>query len=155
MLQAGTIPAGVEVAKYYYKPHVEEITKELQDVLARGSAAAEEWSKGLDVRGNARMKVAENWERWEVKYQWWLDHHGPKRSASAAPSSGENVHQPQQNSPSHQVPSPIIHAPVPASKYSSNTFAAREGSMVQRFNNTPPIQEHTASLPSFLLPGGI
>ncbi|PSN63050.1 hypothetical protein BS50DRAFT_576874 [Corynespora cassiicola Philippines] len=114
MLQAGTIPAGVEVAKYYYKPHVEEITKELQDVLARGSAAAEEWSKGLDVRGNAQTKVAENWERWEVKYQWWLDHHGPKRSASAAPSSGENVHQLQQNSPSHQAPSPIIHAPVPA-----------------------------------------
>ena len=53
MLQTLSIPADVEIAKYFYRPHVEEISKELNQALALGSAAAEEWSKGLDIRGQA------------------------------------------------------------------------------------------------------
>lgn len=67
-LQTTTLPVNIEIGKYYYKEHVEEITKEMNDALARGSAAAEEWSKGLEARGKQRMKVAEAWERWSVKH---------------------------------------------------------------------------------------
>jgi hypothetical protein len=61
-----TTPANVDIAKFYYKKHVEEITQEMNEAIGRGPTAAEEWSKGLDARGKERMKVAENWERWEV-----------------------------------------------------------------------------------------
>lgn len=128
MLQAATTPAGVEIAKYYYKPHVEDISKELNEALALGPAAAEEWSKGLDARGQDRMKLAENWERWEVKYQWWSDHHGTKPAASATPSPAQTTFNEPVRSPIYHAPSPVIHAPIPASKYPPISAFARHGS---------------------------
>ncbi|KAF2109412.1 hypothetical protein BDV96DRAFT_585543 [Lophiotrema nucula] len=111
-LQSATTPADVEIAKYYYKPHVEEIMKELEQAQGRGPAAAEEWAKGLEARGKERMKAAENWERWEVKYQWWLKHEEPKRAVSLALSTA-STHQQLTRSPTRQAPSPIVHAPTP------------------------------------------
>ncbi|KAI8940445.1 hypothetical protein NX059_004131 [Plenodomus lindquistii] len=113
-LQSATTPADVVISKYYYKPHVDEISQELADALSRGSAAAEEWSKGLDARGKDRMRVAENWERWEVKHHWWEEHQEPKRATSAAPSIAGTSHREPTRSPPHQVSSPVIHAPIPA-----------------------------------------
>ncbi|KAF2648339.1 hypothetical protein K491DRAFT_642688 [Lophiostoma macrostomum CBS 122681] len=110
-LQAATTPAGVDIVKYYYKPHVAEITRELEQALSLGPAAAEEWSKGLEARGKERCKVAENWERWEVKYQWWREHQDSKRATSAP--SPASTHQRLTRSPSRRAPSPIIHAPTP------------------------------------------
>lgn len=98
---------------------MEDIRLELSQVMARGDAAAEEWSKGLDARGKERMRAAENWERWEVKYQWWEQHQGPRRATSAAPSLAATSHKEASKSPARQMPSPVIHAPVPASKYRS------------------------------------
>ena len=120
MLQAATTPVGVEIGKYYYKPHVESIGAELDEALALGPAAAEEWSKGLEARGRDRMKLAENWERWEVKYQWWADHHRSKPAASATPSPAQSSLIETARSPPHHAPSPIIYAPIPASEYFSN-----------------------------------
>ncbi|KAF2705102.1 hypothetical protein K504DRAFT_460873 [Pleomassaria siparia CBS 279.74] len=113
-LQAATTPAGVEIGKYYYKDHVADMTKELEQALGRGSAAAEEWAKGLDARGKERMKAPENWERWEVKYQWWADHKEPKRAVSKAPSSVPSVQHQPATSPTTHTPSPVIYAPIPA-----------------------------------------
>ncbi|KAF2463021.1 uncharacterized protein BDR25DRAFT_347501 [Lindgomyces ingoldianus] len=113
-LQAATTPAGVDIGKYYFNVHVEDIMRELEQAQSLGSAATEEWSKGLDGRGKERMKASENWERWEVKYQWWSDHHEPKRPVSKAPSPAVNMPQTLQ-SPLLQAQSPIIYAPVPAS----------------------------------------
>lgn len=122
-LQSATTPADVEIVKYYYRPHVEDIERELSQVISCGSAAAEEWSKGLDARGRERMRVAENWERWEVKYQWWEQHQEPRRATSAAPSLAATSHKEPSKSPARQMPSPVIHAPVPASKYHSAVLA--------------------------------
>lgn len=117
MLQAATTPAGVEIGKYYYRPHVESIGNELNEAMALGPAAAEEWSKGLEARGRERMKLAENWERWEVKYQWWAEHHRSKQAASATPSPAQSSLVEAARSPILHAPSPIIYAPIPASEY--------------------------------------
>ncbi|XP_014550739.1 hypothetical protein COCVIDRAFT_114729 [Bipolaris victoriae FI3] len=151
MLQSATTPAHVEIAKYYYKKHVDEITLELNDALSRGPAAAEEWSKGLGARGKERIKVAENWERWEARHQAMEEHTtGPKRAVSAAPSHAATSHNNNPSkSPPHRTPSPIIHAPVPASKYGSAvSFAARHGNASRHLDSTPPVRNLTAVAPS-------
>ncbi|CAN9249685.1 unnamed protein product [Alternaria alternata] len=148
-LQSVTTPANVDIAKFYYKKHVEEITQEMNEAIGRGPTAAEEWSKGLDARGKERMKVAENWERWEVKNQWMEEHKDAKRAASAAPSHAATSHRELSKSPPRRTPSPIIHAPVPASKYTSAvSFAARHGDASRYFNNTPPVPNLTGVAPS-------
>jgi hypothetical protein len=58
-----TLPPNIEIGKYYYKKHVEDITQELNDALSLGQAAAEEWSKGLDDKGKERMKIADNYRQ--------------------------------------------------------------------------------------------
>jgi len=115
-LQAATIPASVEIAKYYFREHVDAITEELTDALSLGTAAAEEWSKGLEARGNERMKLVELWERWEAKYQWWATHQ-VKRAASVAPSLAPRSNTEPRTPLLHRASSPVIHAPIPASKY--------------------------------------
>lgn len=121
MLQTVTIPADVEIAKYFYRPHVEEIGNELNRALALGPAAAEEWSKGLGIRGQDRMKLAENWERWEVKYQSWIDHRETKSPVSTTPPPAQTILDEPARSPIHHVPSPVIYAPTPASEYLSTS----------------------------------
>ncbi|KAF2681890.1 hypothetical protein K458DRAFT_391402 [Lentithecium fluviatile CBS 122367] len=153
-LQAATTPASVEIAKYYYKEHVDAITEELNDARSLGTAAAEEWSKGLEARGNERMKAAELWDRWEIKYQWWSDHNEAKRAPSAAPSTTPSTNQDSCRSPMHHTPSPIIHAPVPASKYSLFAVTAGEDGALQRLNHKPsvPSLTATAAVPSYMQP---
>ena len=99
LLQDTNLPPNVEVTKYYYKQHIQSITQELEEAQSRGPAAAEEWSKGLDTRGKERMKSSESWERWDVKFQWWLDHQEPRRSVPAPP-----VPQPVQYRPPPEPP---------------------------------------------------
>ncbi|KAF2731294.1 hypothetical protein EJ04DRAFT_545306, partial [Polyplosphaeria fusca] len=159
-LQSATTPAGVEIAKYYYGPHVDEILKELEHAQGLGSAATEEWSKGLNARGKERMKAAENWERWEVKYQWWSEHEAPKREApkravSLAPSAASTQHQSAQ-SPTWQSPSPIVHAPTPTSKYGLDHLLARKTARSSlQPNITPfhvPCLTNVATAPQFIQP---
>ncbi|KNG44669.1 f-box domain-containing protein [Stemphylium lycopersici] len=148
-LHTATLPPDVEIAKYYYKKHVDDISRELSDALGRGPAAAEEWSKGLDARGKERIRAAENWERWEVKQQCMEEQGEAKRAASAAPSHAATSHSDPSKSPPQRTPSPIIHAPVPASKYASAvSFAAKHGDASRHVNSTPPVPNLTAVAPS-------
>ncbi|KAJ4345440.1 uncharacterized protein N0V89_011570 [Didymosphaeria variabile] len=118
LLQSMVIPAGVEIVKYYYKPHVEDISREVNEALALGPAAAEEWSKGLEARGNERMKLAENWGRWEDKYQSWSAHNDTKSAASTTPAPAQSsLNELGRFSPAQHAPSLVVHAPIPASKY--------------------------------------
>ncbi|KAF1842700.1 uncharacterized protein K460DRAFT_396201 [Cucurbitaria berberidis CBS 394.84] len=147
-LQSATTPADIEIGKYYYKKHVAEITQELNDALRLGPAAAEEWSKGLDIRGKERMRIAENWERWEVKHQWWEEHQ-EQRATSAAPSLAATSQKEPSKSPTRQMPSPVIYAPIPASKYASHVSrTVSTGSAFSCFTNTPAVPNLTAAAPS-------
>jgi hypothetical protein len=64
-LQSGP-PTGIQISKHFFKPHIEELKQEFDDVKAMGSAAAEEWIKGLEGRGRERRNDAVRWERWEA-----------------------------------------------------------------------------------------
>ncbi|KAH6638181.1 hypothetical protein C7974DRAFT_282765, partial [Boeremia exigua] len=135
-LQTAATPASVEIAKYYYRQHVDDISQELKDALALGPAAAEEWYKGLEARGKQRLKAAEAWERWAVKYK----HAKRAPSPPAAPKPSR--------SPKRHTASPVLHAPVPASKSSSSvSIAAMHGGRVRRFTSTPPLPNLTAAAP--------
>ena len=102
----------------------------MNDALARGPAAAEEWSKGLEARGKQRMKVAEAWERWFVKY-------ADAKTATSAVRTPAALPRKPSKSPKRQTVSPIIHAPVPASKYLPTvSIAVMHGGRVRRFTNT-------------------
>ena len=114
----------------------------MNDALARGPAAAEEWSKGLEARGKQRMKVAEAWERWFVKY-------ADAKTATSAVRTPAALPRKPSKSPKRQTVSPIIHAPVPASKYLPTvSIAVMHGGRVRRFTNTPPTPNLTAAAPN-------
>jgi hypothetical protein len=57
--------APTQIAKLFFKPHVEDIKKEFFDIKAMGAGTAEEWLKGLDKRGKEKRNDAFKWERWE------------------------------------------------------------------------------------------
>lgn len=112
-LQTANMPPNVDISKYYYKLHVDEIMRELEDAQKLGAAAVEEWFKGLESRGKESMKVAENWERWELKSQLWERDQDPKHSISVAPPH-------LRGSPSQQAP--LVHAPTPMCKWTLSRF---------------------------------
>ncbi|OBT80424.1 hypothetical protein VF21_00864 [Pseudogymnoascus sp. 05NY08] len=64
-LQQGQPPGNMQIGKYFYKPHVEEIKQEFFKVKALGSGTAEEWIKGLEPRGKDKQLDLVRWERWE------------------------------------------------------------------------------------------
>jgi hypothetical protein len=65
-LQQGQQPSHIQISKYFYKPHVDDIKQEFFKVKSLGSGAAEEWVKGLDNRGKERRVDLARWERWEA-----------------------------------------------------------------------------------------
>ena len=64
-LQSGP-PTGIQISKLFFKPDVERLKQEFDDVKTMGSAAAEEWMKGLEGREKERRNDAMRWERWDV-----------------------------------------------------------------------------------------
>lgn len=64
-LQQGQPPTNIQIGKYFYKPHVEDIKQEFFKVKALGSGTAEEWIKGLETRGKDKGLDLVRWERWE------------------------------------------------------------------------------------------
>ncbi|KZF23833.1 hypothetical protein L228DRAFT_124952 [Xylona heveae TC161] len=66
-LQNGTPPSSLQMTKYFYKPHIEEIRRRFDEVKSLGQAAAEEWMKGLEGNGREHVNDASRWERWEMK----------------------------------------------------------------------------------------
>jgi hypothetical protein len=141
LLQSATTPPDVEIGKYYYKIHVEEITHELNHALSLGSAAAEEWSKGLEAKGRERMKVADNWERWEVR-----NLHDRSRATSVTSTLAASTRKEPSRSPTQQ-PSPIIHTPVPIGMYVS-ALPQVENSACRHVNVTTSAHNLTAAAPS-------
>lgn len=57
----------LKMEKHYYKPHIEDIKKRLNEAKNLGAASAEEWFKGLPTEGKGRIDDATRWEQWEFK----------------------------------------------------------------------------------------
>ncbi|KAI9838695.1 MAG: hypothetical protein M1819_005009 [Sarea resinae] len=66
-LQNSTTPPTLQMTKLYYKPHIESIKNQLNEVKSLGPATAEEWMKGLEGNGKEKISDAARWERWEAK----------------------------------------------------------------------------------------
>ncbi|KAG8675438.1 hypothetical protein FPOAC1_001417 [Fusarium poae] len=63
-MQMGTLPPDTQVTKLFWADHVEQVKAEFTSVKALGSAAAEEWIKGLEIRGKQVLVDASRWEKW-------------------------------------------------------------------------------------------
>lgn len=63
-MQTGAVPPNTQVIKLFWSQHVEKIKAEFEHVKALGSAAAEEWIKGLEIRGKQALVDASRWEKW-------------------------------------------------------------------------------------------
>lgn len=61
----GSIPSHLRASKVYYKPEVDEIVREQEEISDFGEGAAGEWQKGLADKGKHKMADAARWERWE------------------------------------------------------------------------------------------
>lgn len=67
LLRESAAPPSSHIVKRFYKPHVQQIKKQLDDVTELGAASADEWSKGLPAEGKERINDAIRWEQWEAK----------------------------------------------------------------------------------------
>ncbi|KAF4340034.1 hypothetical protein FBEOM_6038 [Fusarium beomiforme] len=63
-IQAGAMPPNIQVIKLFWSEHVVQIKAEFESVKTLGSAAAEEWIKGLEIRGKQTLADASRWEKW-------------------------------------------------------------------------------------------
>lgn len=59
-------PPNLQLRKYFYRGHVDELEDKVIEVRALGSAVVEEWSKGLGSVGTVRREDAARFERWEL-----------------------------------------------------------------------------------------
>ncbi|KAH7136584.1 hypothetical protein EDB81DRAFT_85448 [Dactylonectria macrodidyma] len=66
VMQTRTLPSQSQVTKVFWSPHLEEIKSEFETVKLLGSAAAEEWVKGLEIRGKQTLADASRWEKWDL-----------------------------------------------------------------------------------------
>lgn len=58
---------GTQIVKRFYKPHLQNIKKQLEEVRELGAASADEWTKGLAGEGREQVDDAIRWEKWESK----------------------------------------------------------------------------------------
>ncbi|KAF4976538.1 hypothetical protein FZEAL_6810 [Fusarium zealandicum] len=107
VLQTGVLPPDTQVTKFFWSEHIEQIKSEFEQVKVLGAAAAEEWIKGLEIRGKQALADASRWEKWDfagglgqVRTSLSPIKSGPleaKRQLSVAPSSPKPL-------PSHHLP---------------------------------------------------
>jgi hypothetical protein len=66
IIRAGQTPPSLVMTKYYYKEHINMMRRKFEEVKALGSAAVEEWIKGLEDEGKDKIANASRWEQWEA-----------------------------------------------------------------------------------------
>ena len=67
-LQNLTLPSDFQMpTKRFYRPHVEAIQRQFEEVKSMGGATVEEWMKGLEAIGQRRQSDATRWDRWESR----------------------------------------------------------------------------------------
>ena len=59
--------AEIQITKYFYKPHLQEIERRFNKVKELGPGSVEEWIKGLDGERKESLQDAIRWEQWEAK----------------------------------------------------------------------------------------
>ena len=75
-------PAALALTKYFLIADIEEQENQLLEVQALGTAAVQEWFKGLQQAGKQRQEDAERVEQWEFNFAARMQF-GPATSGSA------------------------------------------------------------------------
>lgn len=90
----GGIPSHLRVAKIYYEGDIENILAEFESAKSFGEGAAEEWRKGLHLKGKDAMADAARWEKWEAQMRFGIDLSQVLREydLSSFPNYNEEVH---------------------------------------------------------------
>jgi hypothetical protein len=65
-LRSTTPPPNLQLTKYYFRPQVKKLQRELDEAKTLSLAAAEEWYKGLEMSGKQALADAMRWEQWET-----------------------------------------------------------------------------------------
>ena len=65
-VQGERSPIQEQLSKIYWKSQIDDIRAEFEEVKGLGSAAAEEWLKGLNARGKLVLADASRWEKWAI-----------------------------------------------------------------------------------------
>ncbi|KAI2621059.1 hypothetical protein GGR54DRAFT_85469 [Hypoxylon sp. NC1633] len=63
-LKRGLFKTGLQVTKIYRSEDVEKLKMEFFSVKSMGGATAEEWLKGLEIRGKELLSDSMRWEKW-------------------------------------------------------------------------------------------
>ncbi|KAJ4308258.1 hypothetical protein N0V84_012206 [Fusarium piperis] len=66
VIQTGVLPPNTQVTKFFWSEHINQIKNEFEQVKLLGSAATEEWVKGLEIRGKQALADASRWEKWKL-----------------------------------------------------------------------------------------
>ncbi|MCJ1308839.1 hypothetical protein MMC25_002494 [Agyrium rufum] len=68
ILRSQSQPGDIQLTKVFYKPQIEVMKNRVQHVIREvGTAAADEWIKGLDKEGRSKAEDVLRWENWEAK----------------------------------------------------------------------------------------
>lgn len=93
-LRSNSPPAGLQLTKFFFKPHIDALKQKFEDVKALGPAAAEEWVKGLEQGGRDKLSDAARWEQWEANAGFQTlreppesNHPGPQLAAQTVPKA--------------------------------------------------------------------
>lgn len=129
-------PPDLKLTKYHYGPDVEELENQLVEVQALGTAAAEEWFKGLQSSGKKRQDDAERLEHWELSLIARLQINPTASSSRAAalspspslPSAVSSLSQQSKGILSHRfsISSPTRPFSAKSSQY-TGTIAGKKG----------------------------
>lgn len=69
----GGIPSHLRVAKVYFVDDLASIVDECESAKSFGEGAADEWRKGLHLKGKEAMADAARWEKWEAQMRLGID----------------------------------------------------------------------------------
>ena len=121
-LRQHSIPGGLQVTKYFYRPEVESIKEAFQEIRSLGPGAAEEWLKGLYTAGQDKMTDAARFEQYDAVKGLKATSQEESRSATPNVSSTRGA----------------LYAPA-IGAHDSSTFAATAAVPVQR-SVLPPLE---------------
>ncbi|KAL8842711.1 MAG: hypothetical protein Q9170_000367 [Blastenia crenularia] len=121
LLRESAAPTSTRIVKRFYKPHVQQIKRKLDEVRELGVGSADEWTKGLAEEGKERINNAVRWEQWEAK--------GGLKKVNVRPQAKAVMTSTDAHA-TRALPRPQYHADL-------NGSASQQGPLIPRYDGPP------------------
>jgi hypothetical protein len=108
-------PARLQLTKYYFRPQIDNLSQQQDEVRSLGPAATQEWYKGLEARGQSQTKDATRFEQWQPVGPVY---HSPPDQVSNGQVSGST-------SPAYSLTSATMHNPQVSHQSLQRPFSAQ------------------------------